>query len=93
MGVDTETGVEAISVASVVEADIVTSTLVDAGLGLVSKTPVGAGVVSNAGVARRVAVDVDRAAIVGGSTGMNQFGAGCDEGPGSGMGTTDDDMS
>ena len=113
MGVVSETGVETISVASVVDAGLVSSTLVDAGLGLVSnapvgasvvsKTPVGAGVVSrthvgagvisNAGVARRVVVNVDRAAIVGSSTGMNQVGNGCDEGPGSGTGTTDDDMS
>ena len=54
---------------------------------------IGACVISNAGVTGRVAVDVDRAAIAGGSTGMNQLGPGCDEGPGSGTGTTDDDMS
>ena len=103
MGVVTETGVETISVASVIDAGLFSSTLVDAGLGLifntpvgagvVSKTPIGACVISNAGVTGRVGVDVDRAAIVGGSTGMNQLGPGCDEGPGSGTGTTDDDMS
>ena len=83
MGVVTETGVETISVASVIDAGLFSSTLVDAGLGLifntpvgagvVSKTPIGACVISNAGVTGRVAVDVDRAAIVGGSTGMNQL--------------------
>ena len=93
MGIVTETGVETISVASVIDAGLLSSTLADAGLGLIfntpvgagvlSKTPIGAGVISNAGVAGRVAVDVDRAAIAGSSTGMNQLGAGCDEGPGS----------
>ena len=91
MGVVTETGMEAISVASVVDADLLSSTLVDAGV--VSKTPIGAGVISNAGVAGRVDINVDCAAIDGSSTGMNQLGPGCDEGPGSGTGTTDDDMS
>ena len=103
MGVVTETGVETILVASVIDAGLFSSTLVHAGLGLifnipvgvgvVSQTPVGAGVlsktpidawvISNAGVAGRVAVDVDGAAIAGGSTGMNQLGAGGDEGSGS----------
>ena len=93
MGVVTETGVKTILVASVIDAGLISSTLVDAGLGLIFKTPIGAGVlsktligacvISNGGVAGHAAVDVDRAAIAGGSTGMNQLGAGCDEGHGS----------